>query len=248
MLDLKVSIITTTYNDGENLKRIMQDILKQDYQNIEYIVVDGKSTDNTIEILEEYKPLFQGRMRYISEKDKGIYDALNKGIAMATGDLVGCCFDRFADKHVISDMVNIIEKEGTDGVHGDLYYMNGEKVVRYWKQGQGKIRKGWMPGHPTLYLKKSVYDTYGLYKTDYKISADYEYMIRILKDEKVKLSYIPRVLIMMSHGGTSTNSLGSYLEGLKEGHRASKENQIKFAWCIDIIRTLRVLLQFVRKP
>lgn len=247
MSELKVSIITTTYNDAENLKRIMEEILKQDYKNIEYIVVDGKSSDNTIEVLEEYKPLFQGKMKYISEKDKGIYDALNKGIAMTTGDIVGCCFDRFADEHVISDMVEIIEREGTDGVHGDLYYMDGERIVRYWKQGQGNIRKGWMPGHPTLYLKKSVYDTYGLYKTDYRISADYEYMIRILKDGKVKLSYIDRVLIMMSHGGTSTNSLGSYLDGLKEGHRALKENDIKFAWWVDIVRTVRVLLQFVRK-
>ena len=119
--------------------------------------------------------------------------------------------------------------------------------MRYWKQGQGSIKKGWMPGHPTLYLKKQVYDTYGLYKTDYRISADYEYMIRILKDEKVKLSYIPRVLIYMCHGGTSTNSLGSYLDGLKEGHRALKENNVKHAFFIDMVRTLRVLLQFVRK-
>lgn len=244
---MKVSIITTTYNDADNLQRIMEEILKQDYEKIEYIVVDGKSTDNTLDIIKEYEKKFKGRMKYISEKDKGIYDALNKGIQMATGDLIGCCFDRFADEHVISDMVDVIEKEGSDGVHGDLCYMDGERVVRYWKQGQGSIKKGWMPGHPTLYLKKQVYDTYGLYKTDYRISADYEYMIRILKEEKIKLSYIPRVLIYMSHGGTSTNSLGSYLEGLKEGHRALKENNIKCAVFIDIVRTFRVLLQFVRK-
>lgn len=248
MSDMKVSIITTTYNDAGNLAGIMEEILKQDYENIEYIVVDGKSTDNTMEVLESYEPKFQGKMRYISEKDKGIYDALNKGISMATGDLVGCCFDKFADNHVISDMVAAVEQEGTDGVHGDLYYMDGDKIVRYWKQGQGNIRSGWMPGHPTLYLKRSIYEKYGLYKTDYRISADYEYMIRILKDNQVKLSYLNRVLIYMSHGGTSTNSLGSYLEGLKEGHRALKENNIKFAWWIDAVRTLRVLLQFVKRP
>lgn len=248
MPDMKVSIITTTYNDAENLAAIMEEILKQDYKNIEYIVVDGKSTDNTLEVLKSYQPRFKGKLRYISEKDKGIYDALNKGISMATGDLVGCCFDKFADSHVISDMVSVVEREGTDGVHGDLYYMDGEKIVRYWKQGQGDIRRGWMPGHPTLYLKKKVYNQYGLYKNDYRISADYEYMIRILKDNQVKLSYLNRVLIYMSHGGTSTNSLSSYIEGLKEGHRALKENHIKFAWYIDIVRTLRVLLQFVNRP
>ena len=247
MSDMKVSIITTTYNDAGNLARIMEEILKQDYKNIEYIVVDGKSTDNTMEVIQEYEPRFHGKMRYISEKDKGIYDALNKGIAMATGDLIGCCFDRFADSHVISDMVSVVEKEGSDGVHGDLYYMDGDKIVRYWKQGQGNIRAGWMPGHPTLYLKRWVYEKYGLYKTDYRISADYEYMIRILKDNQVKLSYLNRVLIYMSHGGTSTNSLGSYLEGLKEGHRALKENQVRFPWVIDLLRTLRVLLQFIRR-
>lgn len=247
MSDMKVSIITTTYNDAENLARIMEEILKQDYENIEYIVVDGKSTDNTMEVLQDYEPRFHGKMRYISEKDKGIYDALNKGIAMATGELIGCCFDRFADSHVISDMVSIVEKEGSDGVHGDLYYMDGDKIVRYWKQGQGNIRAGWMPGHPTLYLKRWVYETYGLYKTDYRISADYEYMIRILKDNQVTLSYLNRVLIYMSHGGTSTNSLGSYLEGLKEGHRALKENQVKFPCWIDFLRTLRVLLQFIKR-
>ena len=138
-----------------------------------------------------------------------------------------------------------MEKEGTDGVHGDLNYMDGETIVRKWRNGQGNIRTGWMPGHPTLYLKKEVYENYGLYKTDYRISADYEYMIRILKDGEVKLSYIPEVLINMAHGGTSTNSLGAYLEGMKEGHRALRENGVKFAFVTDILRTLRVLKQFL---
>ena len=125
--------------------------------------------------------------------------------------------------------------------------MDGEKVVRHWHQGQGKIRFGWMPGHPTLYLRREVYETFGYYKTDYRISADYEFMIRILKDEKVRLSYLPEVLIYMSHGGTSTNSLGAYLEGMKEGHRALRENGVHFAWFTDLCRTLRVLVQFVKK-
>ena len=123
--------------------------------------------------------------------------------------------------------------------------MKEEKIIRKWRQGQGNIRTGWMPGHPTLYLKREVYETYGLYKTDYRIAADYEYMIRILKDGKVKLSYIPEVLIKMSHGGTSTNGLGAYLEGLREGHRALKENGIKFAFVTDILRIFRTLLQFL---
>ncbi len=243
----KVSVITATYNDKENLRRIMKQVSLQDYDNIEYIIVDGGSTDGTAEIIQEAEALFGERLKWVSEPDKGIYDAINKGIRMADGEILGCCFDRYAGPDVISKMVAIMEKEGTDGVHGDLYYMEGDKVVRYWHQGQGNIRYGWMPGHPTLYLRKSVYDRYGLYKTDYRISADYEFMIRILKNKKVKLSYLPEVLIYMSHGGTSTNSLGAYLEGMKEGHRALKENGVHFAWFTDLCRTLRVLAQFVQK-
>lgn len=243
----KVSIITTTYNDKENLKKIIAQVKKQDYDNIEYVIVDGGSADGTREVIAEAEAYFGDRLKWISEKDKGIYDAINKGIRLSTGDILGCCFDQYAGPDVISKMVAIMEKEGTDGVHGDLYYMEGDKVVRYWHQGQGNIRYGWMPGHPTLYLKKSVYDKYGLYKTDYRISADYEFMIRILKDKKVKLSYLPEVLIYMSHGGTSTNSLGAYLAGMKEGHRALRENGVRFAWFTDLCRTLRVLAQFARK-
>lgn len=241
----KVSIITTTYNDGDALRKTIEQIKKQDYENIEYIIVDGASTDHTMEVIKEAEQYFGDRLRWISEKDQGIYDAINKGLKMATGDYIGTCFDQFAGNDVISKMVAVMEKEGTDGVHGDLDYMDGEKVVRRWRQGQGDIRKGWMPGHPTLYLKKEVYEKYGLYKTDYRISADYEYMIRILKDGEVKLSYLPEVLIKMAHGGTSTGSLGAYLEGMKEGHRALKENGVKLAWLVDLRRTLRVLGQFM---
>ena len=241
----KVSIITTTYNDSANLRKTIKQIEAQDYENIEYIIVDGASKDDTLEVIGEAKKRFGDRLVWISEKDKGIYDAINKGLKLATGDYIGLCFDQFASKDVISKMVSIMEKEGTDGVHGDLDYVDGEKIVRKWRNGQGDIRKGWMPGHPTLYLKREVYETYGPYKTDYRISADYEYMIRILKDGQVKLSYIPEVLIKMSHGGTSTNSLGAYLEGMKEGHRALKENGVKFAFVTDMLRTLRVLKQFI---
>lgn len=241
----KVSIITTTYNDSAALRKTVEQIKNQDYENIEYIIVDGASTDDTMSVIREAEQYFGDRLRWISEKDHGIYDAINKGLKLATGDYIGTCFDQFAGNDVISKMVAIMEKEGTDGVHGDLDYMDGEKVVRKWRQGQGDIRKGWMPGHPTLYLKREVYEKYGLYKTDYRISADYEYMIRILKDGEVKLSYIPEVLIKMAHGGTSTGSLGAYLEGMREGHRALKENGVKLAWLVDLRRTLRVLGQFM---
>ena len=246
---VKVSVITTTYNDAENLKKIIAGVLKQDYENIEYIIVDGGSKDETVEVIKENAPLFVNGIKWISEKDKGIYDAINKGITMATGDIVGTMFDEFADNSVISKMVQAMEKENSDGVHGNINYVDKDgKLVRKWRQGQGNIRTGWMPGHPTLYLKKSVYDTYGLYKTDYKIAADYEFMIRILKEKKVKLAYIDEVLVHMFYGenSTSTGGLSSYMASLKEGHRALRENNIHFAWVTDLFRICRVLLQFLK--
>lgn len=241
----KVSVVTTTYNDIENLKRILAEVKKQTYPNIEHIIVDGGSTDGTVELLKELEEKEPGRISWMSEKDNGIYDALNKGIRMATGDIVGCCFDRYADEGVLMRMVEIMEKEGTDGVHGDLCYMDGDRIVRKWHQGQGVIRSGWMPGHPTLYLKKEVYDKFGLYRTDYRISGDYEFMVRILYRKEVTLSYLPEILIYMAHGGTSTNSLGAYVESMMEGHRALVENHVPFAWVTDLCRVVRVLSQFV---
>lgn len=241
----KVSVVTTTYNDIENLKRILAEVKKQTYPNIEHIIVDGGSTDGTVDLLKELEEKEPGRISWMSEKDNGIYDAINKGICMATGDIVGCCFDRYADEGVLMRMVEIMEKEGTDGVHGDLCYMDGDRIVRKWHQGQGVIRSGWMPGHPTLYLKKEVYDKFGLYRTDYRISGDYEFMVRILYRKEVTLSYLPEILIYMSHGGTSTNSLRAYVESMMEGHRALVENHVPFAWVTDLCRVVRVLSQFV---
>ena len=241
----KVSVVTTTYNDIENLKRILAEVKRQTYPNIEHIIVDGGSTDGTVDLLKELEEKEPGRISWISEKDNGIYDAINKGIRMATGEIVGCCFDRYADEGVLMRMVEIMEKEGTDGVHGDLCYMDGDRIVRKWHQGQGVIRSGWMPGHPTLYLKKEVYDRFGLYRTDYRISGDYEFMVRILYRKEVTLSYLPEILIYMSHGGTSTNSLGAYVESMMEGHRALVENHVPFAWVTDLCRVVRVLSQFV---
>ena len=243
----KVSIVTTTYNDRENLEKIIRQVRSQDYENLEYIIVDGGSADGTLEVIRQAQKDCGERLKWISQPDKGIYDALNKGLKMSSGEILGCCFDEFAGPDVVAKMVDIMEREGTDGVHGDLDYVDGERVVRRWRQGQGKLVFGWMPGHPTLYLRRSVYENFGYYRTDYRISADYEFMIRILKDGKVRLSYLPEVLIRMSHGGTSTNSLGAYLAGMKEGHRALKENGIPMAAFTDFCRTLRVLAQFVKK-
>ncbi len=248
----KVSVITTTYQDLSHLKEVVEGIKKQDYDHIEYIIVDGGSKDGTVEFLKaqeaEFTELPGWEYKWISEPDKGIYDAINKGIHMATGDIVGTAFDKFASEDVLSRMVATIERDDTDGVHGDLLYVNEEdKPVRTWVMGNKQtIKDGWMPAHPTLYLKKEIYDKYGVYKTDYKIAADYEYMVRILWDGSVKLSYIPEVLIHMFYGGTSSGGLSNYVHSFVESHRALKENHVPFAFFICTKRTIKVLLQFVK--
>lgn len=243
----KVSIITMSYNDLAHLRECVAGILKQDYERIEYIIVDGGSTDGSREFIMETAEKLGERCKWVSEPDRGLYDALNKGIRMASGDIIGIMNDCFANESVVSKMVATIEREGTDGVHGDINYVSGGRVVRRWRMGRGSIRTGWQVGHPTLYLKREVYETYGYYKIDLKIAADYEFMIRILKDGKVKLSYIDEVLVNMFHGenSTSTGGVRNYIRSLQDGHRALTENGIRFAWFTDICRIVRFALQFI---
>lgn len=244
---MKVSLILTTYNCRANLKNTLDSIDNQDYKDIEVIIKDGASTDGTLDIIRKYAEEHQNVI-WKSDKDKGLYDAINQGIKMATGDIIAICNDLFNVEDAVSKYVNaILNMPDCIGAHSDLVYTSDDKIIRYWKMGQGKISNGWLPGHPTLYLKREAYEKYGLYDTSYKCSADYEFMIRMLKDNDEKLAYIPEVLIRMYYGGTSTGSAGSYWISMKEGIRALKDNNVKNAMRITFLRILRVLTQFLRK-
>ncbi len=243
---VKVSLILTSYNCRENIGRTLQSIEAQDYPAIEIVIVDGLSTDGTIDIIKQFERSTKHECRGVSEKDKGIYDAMNKGLSLSTGEIVAFFNDLFLRADAVSLMVQAIVDGNCDGAHADLIYATEDKVKRYWKMGNGKIQKGWMPGHPTLYLKREVYDKYGCYDINYKCSADYEFMVRMLKDEKLRLAYVPVTLVRMYYGGTSTGSAGSYLVSLQEGHKALKTNGIKLAWWIDLRRTFKVFGQFLR--
>lgn len=239
-----VSLILTTYNSRENFRKTYASICRQTYPAIEIVVVDGASTDGTREEIEQCAKKDK-RIRWISEKDKGIYQAMNKGLHMATGQVIAFFNDEFLEDTAIEQYVCAIEESGLEGVHSDLVYRgeNGE-IVRTWKMGEGDIRTGWLPGHPTLYLKREIYEKFGDYKEEYRCAGDYEFMVRILKEKQVRLAYIPKTLISMYYGGTSSNGMKAYWISFREGVRALRENKISGALWITLKRTVRVLRQF----
>ena len=237
---MRVSIITACFNSAATIRDTIESVLSQDYGGIEYIIIDGKSTDNTMEIVNEYSSRIS---KIVSEKDNGIYFALNKGIQHATGDVVGILHadDLYNSKSVISAVIK--QMEIADAVYGDLQYVDRtdtNKVVRNWKSGQyhaGMFRKGWMPPHPTFFLKKRCYDQFGLYDTSFKTAADYELMLRMIHKLGVSVAYIPEVLVKMRVGGVSNVTL-------KNRWRANRED--KRAWIINDLKP--GLLTFIRKP
>lgn len=242
----KVSLILTTYNCKENLIKTIKSIEEQDYPNIEVCISDSCSTDGTLEVIKAYADASKHSVVYKSEKDSGIYDGINRSIQMSSGDYLEIMNDEYTSTDAISKLVGAIEEAGdVVGAHADLVYKEGNVVRRYWKMGNGSIYSGWMPGHPSLMLKREVYDKYGLYNTNYICSADYEFMVRFLKDGN-KVAYVPETLISMFYGGTSTSTAASYMTSIKEALRALKENGVKGRLVITGLRTLRVLLQFCR--
>ena len=243
-----VSLILTTYNSSALLARTLEGIERQDYPQIEVNIKDGGSTDGTLRIIKEYKNTSHNTVNWTSSSDNGIYDAMNQGYQLCTGDIIVFFNDLFLQKDAISKMVNCLNANSECiGAHADLVYATDEKVVRYWKMGpQKSLHLGWMPGHPTLFLKREIYEKYGLYNPEYRIAADYEFMVRFLRDKENRLAYLPETIIRMYYGGASTSSTGSYLLSLKEGHKALKDNGVKGAALIDVLRTCRVLWQFVK--
>ncbi len=247
MMNGKVSLILTTFNCRENLEKTLESVDRQDYPNIEIVIKDGGSTDGTIDIIREYDAKNSGRIKWESSADSGIYDAMNRGYELSTGDYILFFNDTFVCDDAVSLMVSAAESdEGVVGCHSDLTYSSGGKIIRSWKMGpQKSVYSGWMPGHPTLLLKREIYEKYGLYRTDLRISSDYEFMVRFLKDGSNRLAYVPKVLIDMYYGGTSSSGLSSYWLSLKEGHEALRMNGYKLPLVVDINRIFRFVVQFV---
>lgn len=250
---MKVSLLVTVYNVKQTLPITLQSIEAQDYPEIEAVIVDGGSTDGTVELIKAFTARTEGRqgfsVRWVSEPDDGLYDAMNKAYRMSTGDVIAVCNDKLCKPTAVSCIVAAIERGGERcvGAHADLVYVEGERVVRKWQMGQGRIETGWMPGHPTLFLRRAVYEKYGLYDTSYRCAADYEFMVRFLKEPETNLAYVPKILVAMFYGGTSNAGLGNYLVSFREGYQALRKNGVPHPLWITLRRTLRVLLQFRRR-
>lgn len=227
---MKITIITATYNSADTLKNTFDSVLEQTYTNYEYIVVDGLSKDGTLDIIKEYEGKFNGKMRYISEKDKGLYDAMNKGIAMATGDIVGILNsdDFYSSCDILEVIAKNIKEKGVDAVYGDIHFVNSNdltKCVRYYSSkifSRRLMRLGFMPAHPSFYCKREVYQKYGSFNTKYRITADFDSLFRFIYINRISTLYIKRDFVTMRTGGVSTNGLRSRWLIMKEHSRIMK--------------------------
>ena len=244
---MKVSIITVSYNSEKTIEDTIQSVISQDYQDIEYIIIDGASSDATKSIIDNYKTDISC---FISEPDAGIYDAMNKGINASKGDLIGILNsdDVYSNSFVVSDMVNALGS--SDAVYADLVYVdfnNLDKVKRVWKSGRfkkGAFYFGWMPPHPTFFVKKECYLNFGLYALSLRSAADYELMLRFIHKNNIKLSYLPEIIVKMRVGGVSNISLKNRILANREDKKAWKINNIRPKAFTFFLKPLRKLSQF----
>lgn len=247
---MKISIITITYNSAATIEQTINSVLDQNYSNIEYIIVDGGSTDNTLQIIEKYKSKIS---KFVSGKDNGLYDALNKGIDLATGDVIGIIHsdDFYIDNTIIEKYAATFIKNHSDAVYSDLFYVDKEntnKIIRKWKSGNHKPNSflhGWMPPHPTFFVKREIYQKFGKFNLEFKHSADYELMLRFIHKHKIRINYLHEFTIKMRVGGQSNVSVQNRMNANIEDRKAWKINGLKPRFYTSYLKPLRKILQFL---
>lgn len=248
---MKISIVTVSYNAAATIKDTIESVLSQEDIELEYLIVDGESKDDTVTIVESFGDQIH---QFISEPDKGIYDGMNKGVAMATGDVIGIlnADDMYADEKVLKDILTQFDS-GVDAVYADLVYVDEKdtsKVTRRWVSKpykEGAFKKGWMPPHPTFFVKREVYEKYGNYTMKLRSAADYEFMLRVIHKHKISLAYLNRVIVRMRVGGESNASLKNRIRANKEDKMAWKMNDLKPGALTTIRKPLSKISQFLRK-
>ena len=242
---MKISLITISYNSESTIQKTFESVLNQTYKEIEYILIDGKSNDKTLDIAKGFNNI----SNIISESDNGIYDALNKGIQNATGEIIGFLNsdDTFNNKESLQ-LISEAFDDNTDCVFGDLIYTDKHNnLKRSWKGSPfnpGAFKKGWMPAHPTFYCRRSIYEKFGRYNDSYKIAGDFELMLRFFEKHNVRSKYIPHTLVNMKIGGASNSGIKSKIQILNEEFRAFKENEIPVNKGLYILHKLKKLGEF----
>lgn len=249
---MKISIITPSYNSSKTIRDTIDSIINQAYKDIEYIIIDGGSKDDTLDIVKTYQNRIN--IKLISEPDKGLYDAMNKGINMATGDVVGILNsdDFYKNENVLEKVATCFnEHSEADGCYGDLEFVdeiNTKKIVRTWKAGEykkAKLNNGWIIPHPTFFVKNGVYKKYSSFNLSLRIAADYEFLLRLLKINKIKVQYIPEILVSMRVGGVSTKNIEQRKKGWQELKKAWEINNLKLPCCFILRRILFKLGQYL---
>ena len=246
---MKISIITVALDAEQFIEHCIRSVISQSYSQIEYIIIDGGSADSTISIIQKYAAQVK---ILVSEKDQGIYDAMNKGIALATGEVIGIlnADDFFADDHVLADVAAAFNQKAVDVVYGDLWFVDRRdpgKVLRKWISGPFSRRAmgwGWMPAHPTFYARKELFYKYGLYNLKFNFAADYELMLRFLYLNNNKSFYLSRVFVKMRMGGVSNHSVYNRLRANFNDLKAMRENGVSLAWLKIFMKPLRKVNQF----
>lgn len=248
---MKISIITATYNSEATIKDTLESVNAQTYPNIEHIIVDGASKDNTLDLVKKYGKRVS---LIISEPDKGIYDAMNKGIKAATGDVIGILNsdDFYANNSIVEKIADIFKHIGCDSLFGNLDFVaekNPNKIIRHWKSSpfiQGSFIKGWHPPHPTFFVRSEIYEKYGNFDTSFKVSADFELMLRFLEKYKISTYFLNETIIKMRYGGESTRSVKKIIIGNKNILKAFEKNGIKASPFYTICRFANKATQFLK--
>jgi glycosyltransferase involved in cell wall biosynthesis len=247
---LKVSIITVVWNNQETIQTSIDSVLGQVYKDIEYIVIDGGSIDETVNVIKKYRDKID---IFLSEPDKGLYDALNKGIKLSTGDIIAILHsdDVFYDEHVVSDMVDRMHVTNAEFCFSDLVIINNNQILRYYMAHYYKqwlFRIGWLPPHPTCFIKKSLFDEFGLYSTKYKGAGDFDFLVRIFYGRDIKWAYLNRITVKMQYGGISNSGWRSKVSNAKEISKILKNNNVFSLVIFQLLRYFIRLIEMVARP